>query len=315
MRGNYMALLIGVILCFNTQMSWSQQDSQYTQYMYNTLSINPAYAGSREGISILGLYRNQWVGLDGAPETQTFSIHAPIGEKIGLGFNIINDEIFISNETYFDINFSYKINLSVDGQLAFGLKAGGHLLDIDPSRANTGPFDKDDIFSTFNIDKKFSPQIGAGVYYYSSNFYLGFSVPNILTTKHFDDSGISDNSFNSVTAEERLHYNLITGYVFNLNNNLKFKPAALVKWVTGAPLQVDISANFLFNEKLTLGAAYRWDAALSALAGFQISDSLMIGFAYDRETTELKEFNDGTYEVFLRFDISSRRRMISPRFF
>ncbi|MBL4886942.1 MAG: type IX secretion system membrane protein PorP/SprF [Flavobacteriaceae bacterium] len=321
MNRNYILILLSFILGFYTQDVKSQQDFQYTQYMYNTLGINPAYAGSREGISILALYRNQWAGLGGNPETQTLSIHSPINSKVGLGFNILNDKIFITRETYFDVSFSYTLNTSALGKLAFGVKAGGHLLDIDPQRAALAPYDLGDNLTTFNIDQNFSPQIGAGIYYYTNNFYLGLSVPNILTTDHFDGSTIENQTFTSITAEERLTYNLIAGYVFELNEDVKFKPTTLIRAVAGAPLQVDISANFLLFDRISLGAAYRWDAALSALAGFQISNNLMLGFAYDRETTELRRFNDGTYELFLRYEIFSahpaggKNKGSSSRFF
>ena len=307
MNKNYMLILLSLILGSYSQDVKSQQDFQYTQYMYNTLGINPAYAGSREGTSILALYRNQWDGLHGTPETQTFSIHRPINSRMGLGFNVLNDKIFITRETYFDVSFSYTIPTSALGKLAFGIKAGGHSLDIDPRRAISGPYDTGDNLAGFDLDKKFSPQVGAGIYYYTNNFYLGLSVPNILTTDHFDGTSIENQTFTSITAEERLTYNLIAGYVFDLNEDVKFKPTTLIRAVAGAPLQVDISANFLLFNKVSLGAAYRWDAALSALAGFQISDSFMLGFAYDRETTELRKFNDGTYELFLRYEIFSAR--------
>ncbi len=304
-------LALSVIGLFCNE-SYAQQDAQYTQYMYNTLSINPAYAGSRDVLSIVGLYRTQWVGLDGAPQTGTLSLHSPVGERVGLGLNITRDEIFISEETYIDGDFSYSFNVSETGQLALGLKAGAHLLNIDSALANTGEFNPGDADAQFNVDNKFSPQFGIGAYYYTDKFYLGLSAPNILETEHFDESLNS----NSSTAKERVNYYLMTGYTFPLGSDLKFKPAGLVKAVDGAPLQVDLSANMLVKEKLTLGLAYRWSAALSAMVGFQISDQLMLGFAYDRETTELQQYNDGSFEFFLRYELFKRNeRLISPRFF
>lgn len=320
MKRMYIALL-SLSLCmlgFNTGDVLAQQDAQFTQYMYNTLSINPAYAGARGGISVLGLHRSQWVGLDGAPRTQTVSIHSPVGDskRVGLGLNIINDEIFISNETYIDIDFSYTIPTGDEGKLAFGLKGGAHLLDINYSEAN--PFQNGDNLATAqpNIDNRFSPQVGVGLFYYTNNYYLGLSAPNILRTEHFDDSNNSNSPNTTYLARERVNYYLTTGYVFDITPDFKFKPAGLVKAVAGAPLQVDISANALFQDKLTLGLAYRWSAALSGLVGYQLTDSLMLGFAYDRETTELQQFNNGSYEVFLRFEVFKQpKRLVSPRFF
>lgn len=284
--------------------------------MYNPLSINPAYAGSRDVLSIVGLYRTQWVGLEGAPDTGTFSLHTPIGEKIGLGLNIVHDQIFITNETYIDFAFSYTIDVSEKAQLAFGIKAGAHLLDINSNRAITGPFDPigEDPVADINVDNKFSPQLGAGVYYYTNKFYLGLSAPNVLETEHFDESDNSNNSFS--TAKERINFYLLSGYVFDLNENLKFKPALLAKAVSGSPLQVDISANFLINDKFTIGGAYRWSAAFSGMLGFQASEQIFIGFGYDQETTELAQYNSGSYEIILRFELFKKEdRLLSPRFF
>ncbi|WP_299439593.1 type IX secretion system membrane protein PorP/SprF [uncultured Aquimarina sp.] len=298
----------------------AQQDAQYTQYMYNTISVNPAYAGSRGVMSIMGLHRSQWVGLDGAPRTQTLTLNTPIGDnnRVGLGLSIVNDEIGPTDETYFDIDFSYTIPTSDTGKLSFGIKAGGHLLNVDfdkLSQFETG----DPLFSNGNIDNKFSPNVGAGIYYHTDKFYVGLSAPNLLETDHFDEeASIDSNGNSSFIAEERINYYLIAGHVFDLSDTVKFKPAVLSKLVFGAPLQVDISANFLLYDKLTFGVGYRWSAAFSAMAGFQVSDSLMIGFAYDKESTELgrTQFNDGSYEVMLRFELFRKyNRMLTPRFF
>ena len=293
----------------------AQQDPQYTQYMYNTVAVNPGYAGSRGVLSIAALHRSQWVGLDGAPTTQTLNVHSPISERVGLGLSILNDEIGngTNQDTYFDAVFSYTIPTSENGKLSFGLKAGGHFLNIDfnklrnydPSTAALGQT---------NIDKKFSPNFGAGVYYHTEQFYAGLSIPNFLETEHFDSSGNS----NSYIAQERMNWYLITGYVFEVNPDLKLKPALLFKAVEGAPLQADLSATVLLNDTFSLGAAYRWDAALSALVGFQLNEKLMLGLAYDREITELgsTSFNDGSFEIFLRLEfLTNYKNILTPRFF
>jgi type IX secretion system PorP/SprF family membrane protein len=296
---------------------YAQQDAQYTQYMFITMSVNPAYAGSRGQLSIAALYRAQWVGLDGAPKTQTLNLHSPIrNSRLGYGISVVNDDIGdgVVQETFFDAVVSYTIDVSLEGKLSFGLKAGGNLLNLDFNGLNN--FDEEPIAGN-NIENKFSPNFGLGVYYHTNAFYAGLSAPNLLETQHFDNAQRDANEVQFLSAE-RINFYLITGYVFDLNGNLKFKPAVLTKVVSGAPLQLDISASFLFSEKFSFGAAYRWDAALSALAGFQISDQLMIGLAYDRETTELgsTQFNDGSFEVFLRFElVKSFQRLVSPRFF
>ncbi len=293
---------------------YAQQDAQYTQYMYNTMSVNPAYTGTRGVMSITGLHRSQWVGLDGAPKTQTLNMHTPISNsRVGLGFSIINDEIGdgVNQETNFDISFSYTIPTSEKGKLSLGIKAGGHLLNVDFSKLTIFDPEFNPDGSPLNIDNKFSPNVGIGAYYHTQKFYLGLSAPNLLETEHFDNSSSS-------IAKERVNLYVITGYVFDLSATTKLKPALLTKMVSGAPIQVDLSANFLFNEKFILGAAYRWDAAVSAMVGFQVTDQLLLGLAYDRETTDLgkTEFNDGSFEVLLRFELFKKvKKTVSPRFF
>ncbi len=316
---NIYPIIIAILLSFVSYHNYAQQDAQYTQYMYNTISVNPAYAGSRGVMSIMGLHRSQWVGLEGAPRTQTLTLNTPIGdkEKIGLGLSIVNDEIGPTDETYVDVDFSYTISLSETDRLSFGLKAGGHLLNVDFDQLRQ--FNANDALFENNISNKFSPNVGVGVYYHTGRFYAGLSAPNLLETNHFNEAATSNNSDAvSFLAEERINYYLIAGHVFDLNPDLKFKPAVLSKLVFGAPLQVDVSANFLLYERLTLGVAYRWSAAVTGQIGFQISDAMMIGFAYDRETTALgqTQFNDGSYEVMLRFELFKKyNRMLTPRFF
>lgn len=302
-------IVLGFGILFFSNDLLAQQDAQYTQYMYNTVSVNPAYTGSRGHLSIAALHRSQWVGLDGAPVTQTINLHSPVGQNgIGLGTSIVNDKIGPTSETYFDIDFSYTVQTSDVGRLSFGLKASAHLLDIRFSELNQ--FAPDQTLEQ-DIDNKFSPNIGAGVYYHTDKFYAGLSVPRFLQTSHFEESSLS-------SAKERMNFYLITGYVFEMNPLLKFKPTVLAKVVEGAPLQIDLSANFMLNDKFILGAAYRWDAALSGMVGFQLNESFLIGMAYDKEITELGNatFNNGSFEVILRYDlIKTKGYLKSPRFF
>ncbi len=302
MKTKIITLVLGLIGI----MGYSQQDSQYTQYMYNTVNINPAYAGSREVLSIFGLHRSQWVGLDGAPTTNAFSVNSPIGDSsFGIGLSFVNDRIGPAEENAISADLSYFIPMSENYKLAFGLKGTANLFNIDVNKLNI-QHQNDPQFQ--NLDNDFSPNVGAGIYLYSDRFYAGVSVPNFFETKRYKDNSIS-------ITQERLHYYFITGYVFEANPNLKIKPSVLAKAVEGAPLQLDGSLNFLLYEKLTLGAAYRWDAAWSAMAGFQISNSIFIGYAYDAETTQLENYNSGSHEVFLRFELFNNSKMLTPRFF
>ena len=310
-------LIILVLGLFAIENVNAQQDAQYTQYMFNTLSVNPAYAGSRGQLSAVVLHRSQWAGLEGAPKTQTLNLHSPIrNSRLGYGISIVNDEIGdgVVQETYFDGTLSYTIDVSRRSKLSFGLKFGGNMLNLDFDKLRK--FD-DEVVRTDNIENKFSPNFGIGAYYHTDKFYFGISAPNLLETDHFDNSKNDANSVQFL-SKDRMNFYAITGYVFDINSNLKFKPALLTKVVGGAPLQIDVSANFMVAEKFTFGGAYRWDAALSAMAGFQVTDQFMLGLAYDRETTDLgsTQFNDGSFEVFLRFElVRAFEKLVSPRFF
>ena len=302
------------LLLYSTP-STAQQDPQYTQYMYNTQVVNPAYAGSREVLSFGILGRTQWVDFEGSPQTGTFTVNSPIGlyRNMGLGLSIVYDKIGPAVESNVVVDYSYSVDLGLKTKLSMGLKAGLDMLNVDYSVLNI--YYPNDLFFQNDIDNKLQPQVGAGIYLNTDKFYAGFSVPNFLNTKHFDESSLNNQNTESI-AIERLHYFYIMGYVFDLNENLKFKPATLVKYVSGAPLQWDLSANFLINQKFTLGASYRWSASISVLAGFQISKNFFAGLAYDYQSTEIEQFSNGSYEVFLRFDIfNNPDRVVTPRFF
>ena len=283
----------------------AQQDSQYTQYMYNTMSVNPGYSGSRGSLSMLALYRNQWVGIDGAPQTLNFSMHSPVGlQGVGIGLSFTSDKIGPSSESIISGDMSYTIYLDYDIKMAFGVKGGISLLDLDPKKLNI--YDPND----YDLTQKnyASPIFGAGLYLYSDDWYVGLSTPNFLQTEHYDDVQVS------TTA--KTHVYLIGGYVFTVNDYLKLKPAVLAKGVIGAPLSFDVSANALLYDKVSFGLAYRLDAAVTALAGFQVNDNIMIGYAYDYETTELSRYNSGSHEIYLRFELGTRvKAKVNPRFF
>lgn len=305
LRQLFAFIVLGCTFCSFQEMQ-AQQDSQFTQYMYNTVSVNPAYAGTRGSLSVLGVYRNQWVGLDGAPETLNFSMNSPIGvQGVGLGVDFTSDKIGPSIENVITADFSYTIQVAENAKLSFGLKGGLSMLDLEPNKLLIyNPNDYD--LSRKNYS---SPIIGTGLYLHSDTWYAGVSSPNLLETEHYEDVQVS-------TATEKAHVYLIGGYVFTLNPNLKLKPAALLKAVAGAPLAVDISANALLYDKITFGLAYRFDAAVSALAGFQVSDHIMIGYAYDYDTTELGNYNSGSHEIFLRFELGTKlKAKVNPRFF
>lgn len=292
--------------------SYSQQDPQYSQHMYNTQIINPAYAGSRGYLSLDLLSRTQWLNLEGSPKTTSFSIDTPVGqsERMGLGLSIVRDELGPSVNNRFNIDYAYSINFMF-AKLTFGLKAGVNQLNIDFSDLNI--FDPMDPVSQNDIDQKIKPNFGLGIYFNTQNYYLGFSVPNLLETNYFDDINFQ-NGFSS-RISDKIHYYLIGGYVFQLGSNLKVKPTTMFKIVDGSPIQWDASLNFLISNAVTLGTAYRLDSALSFLAGFQMSEKLFVGLGYDYSTTILKDFNDGTYEIIFKIGLFNNRTIITPRFF
>jgi len=295
------------VILFVTIAGYAQQDAQFTQYMYNTININPAYAGSRGALSIFALHRDQWVGLDGSPKTNTVSINTPINNSnIGIGVSLVNDKIGPTNENQISVDLSYTIPTSAFWKLSFGIKGTADLFNLDINKLNPAS-QGDPQFQ--NSSSEFSPNIGAGVYWHSDRAYIGLSVPNFIETNRYNDNDIA-------IYKDKINYYLMAGYVFDLSQEIKFKPAALTKMVQGAPLQVDVSANFMFFDKLTIGAAYRWSAAFSAMVGFQVTDGLYIGYGYDNETTNLKNYNSGSHEIFLRYEIfKNNGKMTTPRFF
>lgn len=298
-----------VVIMLTGLLCTAQQDAQFTQYMYNTISINPAYAGSRGVLSVFGLYRTQWVGLDGAPETSSFSINSPINNSnLGVGVSIVNDKIGPTNENTFSADLSYTVQTSADFKLSFGIKGTANLFNLDVNKLNVEN-QGDPQFQ--NLNSKFSPNVGAGVYWHSDKAYIGLSVPNFIETNRYNDNDIT-------IFKDKINYYLIAGYVFDLDKYqyIKFKPAVLTKMVQGAPLQVDVSANFMFNDKFVVGVAYRWSAAVSAMVGFQISDGLYLGYGYDNETTALRHYNSGSHEIFLRYEfLKNYGKITTPRFF
>lgn len=309
MKAINMKKIVGLVaVVFFTVSIKAQQDPQYTQYMYNMNIVNPAYAGSYDALALNFLARTQWVGIDGAPETLTFNIHAPVGKNVGLGFSVISDKIGPLTEQSIFADFSYTLKMSETANLAFGIKAGISNMNAPLSLLETtNPGDQ--AFAN-NLNRTL-PNFGFGAYYYKEKFYVGLSMPNILKTVHFERSN------GAITrATDVVHWFLTSGYVFDISEDVKLKPSTMVKAVPGAPLSIDFSGNVLFSDSFEIGLSYRLDESVSALVNVRAAKNLRIGYAYDYTLTNLGDFNTGSHEIFLLFDFNFVRDKIkSPRFF
>lgn len=293
----------------------AQQDPMYTQYAFNTQTINPAYAGTWESMSFMVLGRNQWVGIDGAPQTYTFSMQAPFkNEKFALGLNLISDKVGFEKRFYMFADYSYMLQVTEKSRLRLGLKGGftsysNNLLEYETNAPGSGTYDP--AFQG-EISRKFVPNFGIGAFLYSNNYYVGFSIPKILSNDF-------ENNYNnySVTFEMR-HYYLVAGYVFNLGENLKFKPATLVKASfspeASSPIQADLSANFLIKERVWLGASYRTGDSFGFIAQLLINQKLRVGYAYDYTISNLQHFNSGTHEIMVSYEIRMFKDLASRYF-
>lgn len=289
-------------MLLSTSTIFAQQDPQYTQYMSNMNIINPAYAGSKGVTSIGILGRTQWVGVDGAPQTATLSINSPVGKNVGLGFSVIHDEIGPVKEDNVYVDFSYTLNLSDENKFAFGIKAGATFLNV----REFVTVDPDPLNAPIN---QVAPNFGVGLMYYNDRFYAGLSVPNFIESRYLDNkNGIVS------SASEKKHYFLTSGYVFDLDENLKLKPSTMLKAAPGAPLSVDLSLNLLVQEKVEFGVSMRLDDSISGMIAYNISQDMRIGYAYDYTTSNYGVFNSGSHEIMILFDLY-KKKIKSPRFF
>lgn len=296
-------LLVG---CF--QMVYAQSDSHYTQYMYNTGVINPAYGASVDGTQLFGLHRTQWVGLNGAPHTTNIGVVAPMGaSNWGIGGNVVAESIGALAYSDMSVDVSYRVDLNRDYSLAFGLKGAMNFMSVDYTKMDIK--DINDVVVSESVVSRFTPNIGVGVFMYSDKVYVGVSVPSFIKRRRFVDGELA-----GVTDDFNLFF--IGGYVARLSDVVVVKPAVLFKTVGGNSLLADISANVMLYEKVTMGASYHWDSAVSALAGVQINSRLFVGYSYDASTNKLGTVNGGSHELFIRFDFNHRKvRRDLPRYF
>jgi len=293
----------------------AQQDPHFTQYMNNMSVVNPAYATATPAILNLGsLYRYQWAGIEGAPKTLTLFAHTPINQKIEAGFSLVSDNIGdgAKKETNFFADFAYILQLNEKQKLSFGLKAGFSSIstNFNGFQLNSGDISTDKAFAE-NINETV-PNIGIGAYYFTDNYYIGLSAPNLLSAEHIK-SRPDVNSF----GPREIHTYFTGGYVFDINQTFKFKPAFMAIFVPGAPVSVDLTANVLYNEKFELGAAYRFGDSLSLLMNVNVTPNLRVGYSYDYVTSNLSQFSSGSHEIVLLYnlDFLGKGYDKSPRFF
>jgi type IX secretion system PorP/SprF family membrane protein len=306
----YTLALIGWLMLAVTSAN-AQQDAMYTQYMFNMMGVNPAYAGSRGVLSATAMYRRQWIGIAGAPETETFSFDmATRNKKIGLGFQAFNDKIGITTTTGAYATYAYRIRFDNEGSLAIGLQGGISNYKADLSKVDVVD-GGDDVF-TQNINV-ILPSFGAGVYYNSDKWYAGFSIPNLVKSYLRKDQIYYRAD---VIAKKYMHFFFIAGYVFDISDDVKLKPSMLFKAVRGAPVQLDVNANVWIKDVVSLGASYRTGDAVSGLFEIQCTNQIRLGYAYDHPISKLVKYNQGTHEIMLRYEFGwEKGQVLSPRYF
>lgn len=287
----------------------AQQDAMFTHYMYNTLWLNPAYAGTRDALTITGIYRSQWVGFNGAPQDQTFTLHSPVRDgKMGLGFSVQNDKIGPTKNTVIAGDYSYQLRLDKKSKLNFGLKGMVNIFSNNISSLKLEDQAQQDKSFSQNV-QTISPNFGVGTYYFRERFYAGISTPKLIQNKFTNGS---------VSYTEKRHYFFIMGAVFDINKNVKFKPTCFLKATKAAPVQGDLTANFIVNDKFTVGAMYRTGDALGVLAGFAFTEQLTFGYSFDWSMANTTgKYNSGSHEILLRYDLISidKPKIKSPRYF
>lgn len=298
-------ILFITIMLLSSFFGYSQQDAMFTHYMYNTLAVNPAYAGSRDALTLTGLHRTQWVGFSDAPVTQTITAHTPLFAGLGMGASIVNDHIGPLNNSSYYLDISYSIAFE-KSYLSFGLKGGINSVNLDWNSLQTQTPD-DPLFNGGEY-KEMKPNFGAGIYYHSDKYYLGLSAPKLL-----------ENTDNTAGVVEALrHYFFIAGAVFDLSESVKFKPTSFVKVVPAAPVELDVTASLIFFDMFSAGLMYRTGDAFGILAGVNVTKQLMLGYSYDWSmVNKTGSYNSGSHEIMLRYDFFfvSPKKIKSPRNF
>ena len=304
--------LLLIVLWLVVSNIHAQQQPIYTQYMFNMLAINPAYAGSHEALGATALFRKQWVGIPGAPQTTTLGVEAPANNDwIGLGLQLFNDQIGVEKTTGIVTSYAFRMHVtSEEDELAMGVQFGASNFSADYTKVDL-IYMNDPSFAG-NVVNVWLPSFGAGFYYHNDHFYAGLSAPNLLTSALKNKSVVTQSA---VSAIQTTHFFFTTGYVIDLNEDLKLKPSVLVKAVAGAPIQTDINANLWINDIISVGASYQTGSAVSGMLEVMLTPQLRIGYAYDRSINGLGVFNQGSHEVMLRLELKNNDKVSHPRYF
>lgn len=280
--------------------TYGQQDVQFSEYMYNPIAINPAYAGTKEGFIMTGMVRMQWVGFKDAPKSQAFSLHSPIFKNMGLGFSAVNDNTGPLQQTLFYWDYSYQIDVGFDSRLSFGLSGGFHILNLDLTSRNAYHQGDPEIY---NLNNRFLPNAGVGLYFYTYDYYIGISAPRLLEPSYSPTS----------TGEAALKRSFFfsAGYVFDLDEVVKVKPSILFKYMKDLPMSFDFSMN-LYHERWGIGLSYRHEDAIIGLFQLFINQQLSIGYSYDYTLSDIRHDSSGSHELMLRYDFSKRTDRCRP---
>lgn len=304
---NHIILIVFLTLCLRSNVE-AQQEAMYSQYMFNTMALNPSYAGSREVFSTTLLARAQWVGIEGAPVSQTLSMDAPIrNKKVGLGLIVFNDKIGYTHNVGAHGSYAYRIRLQ-RSTLSMGLKLGMVQYNANLNQAILSVGNTTDDVGFQNNVRVWIPSAGAGIYLNSDKYYFGVSIPNLYSTQLSKNVEIKVNKYD--------HIFLMTGYVFGINPDLKLKPSALIKYVSGAPIELDANINAWFYDRVGLGVSYRTGDALIAMFELQVQENLRVGYSYDYTITPLRKYTTGSHEIILRYEFGfGKDKIITPRYF
>ncbi len=299
-----------ITIVLSASKSYGQQEPQYTQYMFNMMSVNPAYTGTKEALNALLLSRLQWAGVEGAPKSHTFALHTPIKDKrIGLGASVIADNIGPVTNTYINLNYAHRVKLTENITLSLGLKGGIYNYSVGLSGLS---LNEEDFTFQQDFKKSFQPNLGAGAYMYTKDYYFGLSVPKMIKTE-LDEVGASDD----MNSELKRHFFITGGYIYELSQEWKLKPSALIKMVEGAPPSVDITAQALYMDKFWMGTTYRVGDALAFLFQVQATRQLVVGYSYDVTLSGMSNVTNGSHEILISFDFSgfTNDKVKSPRYF